>query len=147
MKSIFVQLSALNKLPLLLVTILLSACSVSSQLLNNEPFNFYLLNSHTGSYCQGYENQELKGPCRSLTKTISHHQEVKVIENIYQQKITDPNRIGSLMGILLEGEHLTYQVTALEQEGVLQLPINQQTDTVWRVLVEMDSLSEHKNWN
>ncbi|MEH6445317.1 MAG: hypothetical protein V7784_15590 [Oceanospirillaceae bacterium] len=141
MKSIFTKLSTLNKLPLLLVTVLLSACSISPQLLNNEPFSFYILNSQTGLFCKGYTNQELKGVCKSLTQTVHHHHEVKAIENIYQQKIKQPNRVGSLIGILLKGEHANYKVTAFENESVFQLPINQQTDTVWRVLLEISSSS------
>ena len=118
--------------------LLLSACGLSNLKPNFATYDFYLLNMDTGAFCKGYNDPSININCRSLVPTNFHHFDVKVIENIYQQQITEPNRVLSLMTIMTAGDNLDYTAIQLE-DGRYQLPKNQQTDTVWDVLIRIDN--------
>jgi hypothetical protein len=120
--------------------ILFSACSTPSLVNNSNSYDFYLLNAQTGAYCKGYNDAKIASSCLSIIPTNFYLHEVKVIENIYQQQIREPNRLASLMNILISGKNLDYQATPLGNARY-QLPINQQTDTVWDVLEKVDELN------
>jgi hypothetical protein len=132
-----------NKLKIsliLLSSLILSACSSASFNFNSGPFDFYLLNTKTGSYCKRYLDEEIKGPCQNLVSTLIYPHETRVIENIYQQELDNRSKIGSLINIILRGDHLDYTATQIDN-NIYRLPINQQTDTVWDVLDKTDLLT------
>ncbi|NRA20530.1 MAG: hypothetical protein HRU05_08625 [Oceanospirillaceae bacterium] len=114
------------------------AAATSSIGLHTAPVTHYLLNEHTGSYCQGYADASIKGQCQSLIPVATNILDTRVIGNIYQQQITEPNRIASLIGIILRGDNLDYRATLLDN-GLYSVPVNQQTNTVWSTLKRIDN--------
>ncbi len=133
------------KLNLLIVSSLfLAGCSIPKIDLNTAAADSYLLNSDTGKYCIGYAGKEgeedRKGVCQDLIQIAFNVFDAKEIENIYQQKISGPNRPVSLMNIILNGDNIDYQPTQLAN-GLYRLPINQQTNTVWRVMKNITTSS------
>ena len=126
---------------LLLTSLLLAGCSIPKIDLNTAAASSYLLNPDTGKYCIGYEDLEKKGVCQDLIQIAFNVFDAKEIENIYQQKISGPNRPISLINIILNGDNVDYQPTKLEN-GLYQLPINQQTNTVWRVMKKISTPSK-----
>ncbi len=124
-------------------SLLVSACSGVNVSQLTKEFDYYWLDAGTGMYCKAFADPDLNKHCKSIVPTNFHSREVQVIENIYQQQITGPNRILSLMNIITSGDNLDYQPVQLAN-NIYQLPINQQTDTVWEVLIKIDRLTHLK---
>jgi hypothetical protein len=116
---------------LIIGSLLIAGCSIPK--IDLSPSTSYLLNPENGKFCAGYEELEKKGACQDLKQVAFNVFDTKEIENIYQQKISGSNRTASLIKIIIQGDNLDYQPTLLEN-GLYKLPINQQTNTVWRVL-------------
>ena len=139
-KNLLLKQGLLKGLFLLSTALLISACGVSKLKPDFSEFSFYSLNPDTGYYCKGYDSDPAKKYCKSIIPTNFNHLETRVIENIYQQQVTEPNRVISLINIILSGENIDYKPVLLEN-GAYKLPITQQTDTVWDVIVKIDGLT------
>ena len=117
-------------------SILLAGCAANLGL-NTPPVTHYLVNTQTGAFCLGYADTEYKGQCQSLISLAINIVESKVIENIYQQQIEGPNRVSSAIKMITRGEHLDYRAQLLDS-GLYSVPVNQQTNTVWRTLKKIE---------
>lgn len=126
---------------LIIGSLLIAGCSIPKIDLNTSPATSYLLNSETGKYCIGYDELEKVGLCQDLLQVAFNVFDAKEIDNIYQQKISGNNRPSSLINIILNGDNIDYEPVRLEN-GLYQLPINQQTNTVWRVMKKITTLSK-----
>lgn len=130
------RLSTFSKLTLSSTVLLLSACGISDLKPNFKEFSYYLLNPNTGAFCKGYDAKDSNKHCKSLIVTNFNHLKSKTIESAYQQKITEPNRVTSLINIILSGDNITYTPTLLD-DGYYKLPINKQTNSVWTVVSQL----------
>jgi len=119
-------------------SIILTGCAASNLGLNTQPVTHYLVNKDTGAFCRGYADKETKGQCRSLIIVAANILESRVIGNIYQQPISEPNRVASVIDIILNGDHKDYSAQQLDN-GLYSVPSNQQTDTVWRTLIKIEN--------
>lgn len=125
-------------------SLFLVGCNVAGIKINTDTPNAYLLNPNTGAFCKGFLKNEKRSACVSLLPVAFHHAETREIENIYQQKIIGANRPAGMIKIMLNGENLDYQAKELES-GIYKLPMNQQTNTVWRVLKRIDQKTYLEN--
>lgn len=119
-------------------SIVLAGCASNNLGLNTQPVTHYLVNKDTGAFCRAYADKDIKGQCRSLLVVATSILESRVIENIYQQQITPPNRAASVIDIILQGDNKDYKAQQLEN-GLYSVPSNQQTDTVWRTLIKIEN--------
>lgn len=123
-------------------SLFLTGCAQTTLGINTAPVTHYLVNTDTGAYCRAYADTSAKGQCQSLISLASHILESKVIENIYQQPIEGPNRALSAINLIIRGDNIDYQSQLLDS-GLYSVPVNQQTNTVWRTLkkIEHDTYS------
>jgi len=133
--------SVLTKLTITSSILLLSACGISNFKPNFEKPSHYTLNPENGAFCKGYDSDDSLKYCRSLIPTNFSHVETRKIEQVYQQDVEGPNRVMSLVNIIIAGENLNYTPIQLAN-GLYKLPINKQTDTVWDVIYKLSDLNK-----
>jgi hypothetical protein len=118
----------------ILATSLLSGCFSAGALLPEEKdSSFYLLNTKTGSLCNGMTRM-----CISLSIIASRNGSLAPVEKAYQQRITGPNYPLSLMLMLIKPNDNSYHATKIGSTGNLyNLPKNDKTNLTWQALNEL----------
>ena len=124
-------------------SLLIAGCGVSSVKVNLDSFNYYTINPNSGDYCKAFDDINTTSHCQSIIPINFFSRETEIIEDAYQQKIADQNRARGLISLMTRGDNLAYQVTALGS-GSYRLEIDEQTDTVWRALEQIQKLMHLK---
>ncbi|MCV6611407.1 MAG: hypothetical protein OIF55_11610 [Amphritea sp.] len=114
-----------------LLAISLTGC-VSNIIEPSEPkdTSYYVVDLKDYSFCLGNT-----GACHNLSTITNGTLYAAPIEEAYGQKISYPNYRGSLLKMMLRPADQSYTPEKISDNGrYYKLPINDKTDTVWKVM-------------
>ncbi|UTW02949.1 hypothetical protein KDX31_16705 [Amphritea atlantica] len=124
------------------ITLALTGCMDSiTKLPEPTDTSYYTIDLKDYSYCQGSSST-----CHSLSTISTGTQFAGPVEDVYGTKISGPNYRGSLLRMILEPQGAPYTADKISENGrYYRVPANEHTDTVWKVLGDInDSLYNNR---